>query len=296
MPTLILSPLAGGLGPYVKEDLQTIRRRTGLLMGELTYGPVLSATSSTFVLDAIARYPDNAERMVGGIAYIVAGLGAGQSRVVTSTTQATKTATIQTNWTTTPDATSIIEIWQGDRDPQEVNNAINLAILDAQELVFIPDRQNPTAIDANFRELSLPTGFVYVYGFEYKDAGGNYREYHMQYDYTGLSDGAGDRNMYLRGPVLVIRPVLSASIALADMWVLGYRRPSLLVNDTDVSDVRTDFLVFKAATLLEESKAGSTAVDPEDHGGRGSNWLREALDIRVRLQTALEPNTVEVKP
>jgi hypothetical protein len=286
-----------GLGPYVTETLAVVRQRTGLLMGELTYGAITSATPTTFVADFIARYPDNAQRLVGGIAYIVQGTGAGQSSVVTATVQATRTATIQVPWVVTPDATSKVEVWVSDRDPQEVNNAINLAITDAQELVLVPVRMNPTAIDqTNFREVTIDPAMTYVYGFRYKDANSVWREYRLVYTGDDLSNRQGDRNAFLTGNILVINPTLNASILLSNMWVLGYRRPNLLVNDTDVSDVRTDFLVYKAATLLEESKAGSPTVDPEDHGGRGSNWLREALDIRARLATPVEPNTLEVKP
>ena len=297
MPTIILSPLSNGLGPYVKEDLQTLRRRTGLLMGVLTYGTVLSATSTSFVLDAIKRYPDDYAKAVGGVAYVVSGTGAGQSRTVTGTTQATGTVTVSLAFSPVPDTTSVVEIWPASMEPQAVNNALNLSVIDAQELVFIPDRQNPQSIDTTYyRELALPAGFIYVYGFQYKDSGGLWRVHYPAMNSDDQPSGDGDRSFFLIGTTMVLKPTLSASINLSDMWVLGYRRPALLVNDTDVSDVRTDFLVYKAATLLEEANAGGGEVDPEDHAGRGTNWLREALDIRARMMTALEPNTLEVKP
>lgn len=295
MPLVVTAP-SSSLVPYARQTLASIRQQIGLLMGELTYGPVLSATSTTFVLDAIARYPDNAQRLVGGIAYVVSGVGVGQSRVVTATVQATKTATVQTAWTTTPDSSSVIEVWVADRDPVDVNNAINLAILDAQELVFVPDRLNPTAISSTYREITIPPSFLYVYGFRMKNTDGKWVEYHLQYSVDDLGQAGGDRNFYLNGSTLVIWPTLSASNLLTDMWVLGYRRPVQLVNDYDVSDVRSDYLVFYAATLLEASKAGGSTIDPEDHGSRAANWLRSAMEIRMRLETALEPNTQEVYP
>lgn len=297
MPTIIMSPLAGGLGPFTFEDLATIRRRTGLLIGELTYGPVTSGTTTTFVMDALKRYPDDYTKAVGGTAYIVSGTGAGQARVVSGTTQATGTGTVALAFSPAPDSTSVIEIWPALRTPEDVNNAINLAVLDAQELVWVPDRANPTAIDTTYyRELSLPSSFIAVYGFRYRDASGLYRTYRMTGEPEDLPQSSGLRSVALAGSLLIIRPELSASTALADMWVLGYRRPALLVNDTDRSDVRTDFLVYKAATLLEETKAGGGDIDPEDHAGRAANWLREALDIRQRLTTDLEPNTQEITP
>lgn len=297
MVTIPMSPLAGGLGPYVTETLATIRERVGLLMHVLIVGQLTAATASSFSMEQLKKYPNDAEPAVGKVAYIVDGTGAGQLRTVTATVGSTGTGSVSPNWTVTPDTTSIIEIWADDLTPEEVNNAINLAIVNAQELVLVPDRQNPASIDTTYyRELAAPSGFVYVYALRYKDSSGYWREYRPTDNGDGLSFGAGDRNFFVNGSTLVIRPDLSASVSLGDIWVLGYRRPALLVNDDDVSDVRTDFLVFKAATLLDEGRASGGEVDPNDHGGRAANWTREYLEIRTRMQTALEPNTVELKP
>jgi hypothetical protein len=65
--------------------------------------------STTIVLDTGASATDGF--YVNDIVTIVGGTGVGQARAITAYTGATKTATISPSWTTTPDNTSVFEIF-----------------------------------------------------------------------------------------------------------------------------------------------------------------------------------------
>lgn len=68
-----------------------------------------ASTSTTLVFDSATSFADNF--LNGHFVYIVAGTGAGQSRVIDSWVSSTDTATVSPAWTTTPDTTSICECY-----------------------------------------------------------------------------------------------------------------------------------------------------------------------------------------
>lgn len=67
--------------------------------------------TNTITLDASASAVDDIYR--GGLAWIVAGTGKDQSGVVTAYVGATKVATVDNNWRTNPDATSVFVLLPG---------------------------------------------------------------------------------------------------------------------------------------------------------------------------------------
>ena len=68
-----------------------------------------ASTSTTLVMDAAASFGDNTLR--GHFALIVAGTGVGQSAFVDSNVGSTDTLTISPAWITTPDTTSVCELY-----------------------------------------------------------------------------------------------------------------------------------------------------------------------------------------
>jgi hypothetical protein len=275
--------------PYVQETRATVRRRIGRLLKSLIYGTALSGTSSTVVLDAAKRYPDNAQMFVGSLAYIVSGTGVGQARVVESTVQATGAVTVTPDWATPPDATSVIEIWQT-FDPDEVNDAIDLAVLSAQELVWVSTRVNPTLISSDFKAVTLPSGLIAVTGFYYQTTTANvYKTYKLGQHSDYLTEHPA--TAVLQAGQLLLNPALTADIALGDQWITGYALPALPTSDSDTLKIRSDYLSLWAAAHIEASRAEGGQLDPEDHSSRASNWLRMAMALRISLGTQVDPDT-----
>jgi len=280
---------------FRRENRPTIRRRIGSLMGVMEYGTNLeSAQTGRVALDLIKRRPDNAPQFVGALAYIASGTGAGQARYITSTSQSAGTGTISAAWTTAPDTTSVIELWNGGFLPEQVNDQINLAILDAQEVIRVPVRVNATALSSTGRQVTFPSTLVYVSGIVVEDANTG-----LTTEYPVVFPGSTDRYAYgavVHGLNLIVTPTISTSTLLANIWIKGYRLPALLEDESTLCDVRSDFVVYHAAAMLEAGQAAGPQLDPEEHGSRAGNWLRMALGIRTQMITPLDPNTVEVGP
>lgn len=66
-------------------------------------------TVNTIQLDTTASSSDG--NYVGSVISIIAGNGAGQSRIITAYAQVTKTCTVDTNWVVTPTSTSVYAIY-----------------------------------------------------------------------------------------------------------------------------------------------------------------------------------------
>lgn len=276
---------------FTQETLAVLRRRVGTLLDRLQYGTLTSATASTFVAEFIKKFPDDAERLVGGTAYIVSGTGAGQSRLVTATTQSSGTATVSPNWTTNPDNTSVIEVFHGDLHPDRIKEALNLAILDVQELVMVQARENPSALDTtNFRHVTIPATFVAVYSLKVVNDSDAWTTYKMAQDPSYLDEHPN--SCALVGTKLYVRPTIASDATTATIYVYGYKKPGLLSSDSDTAEVRSDFLTYFACHLLDAGEAASNQLDPEDHGGRAANWLRLATTAKgLLVRTDIEPDT-----
>lgn len=77
--------------------------------GVFDYGTAQAATASTIQLRSGLSLADN--RPSGFTVGILSGTGAGQARQIESYVNATDTATVSPNWTTTPDSTSIYVVY-----------------------------------------------------------------------------------------------------------------------------------------------------------------------------------------
>ena len=280
---------------FRQETRGALRRAVGNLMfrGAFMYDTVLASpapTSSTFALNKAKRYPSGS--FVGRVAYVVSGTGAGQSSGVSVSTTGTGVLTVVPSLGTTLDATSVVEIWPESLDPDSVNQALDMALRDVEEICQIrTDIANPT-LDSSFTKITVPATLTKIIDVTYMDAGNNWIPYaHARYSnqLTELWRGFTIRN----GLISLSEPI-SSSIAGSNILVRGYRLPNALIADTDLCEINPAFMVYKAAFLLEAGEAGGSSVDPEQHSGRPANWLRDALQIRESMGTSWEPGTMEL--
>jgi hypothetical protein len=276
---------------YLPQTRRALRQHVGRMMDKLTVGTALGGTRGTVTLDAAKRYPDT--HFAGRALSVVQGAAAGQIRVVTSAVQQDGVLFVEPDFTAPVAGGDIVEIWDEDLHPDRVNNALNLAILDAQEIVQVRVRVNPTAISPDRLELTLPDDITKVYGVGYQEPG----KAAVIYQGVELTWPAEYPSSWtVVGRSLFLTPAPPEAVTLSDAWIEGYRCPVLLETDSDVAEVRPDFLIYLAGFLLESGEIGSQVVDPTQHGPRAASWLRQALVVRDRMSTAWEPNTVEVGP
>jgi len=249
------------------------------------------ATSTTFALESSKTKPDG--HFVGQVAHIVSGTGAGQQRVVTASTGSTGVCTT-TAWTTTPDVTSVVEIWSRMLAPDQVNDALNLALLGVHDVVNVRVDQTvvyATDLDATrHTRFTLPSTFIKVIDVLVKTTADMYTRY-LPVEFG--SQGRGHDFWFTVGPGRTV--MLSHAPGSSDtILARGYRLPAEMTADADLCEVWPDYLVHQAGYLLEAADTGGTLIDPEQHAGRAANWMREAMIRRSSIATIWEPYTQEV--
>lgn len=278
---------------FRQESKATIRRRIGYLRHreKFAYGAVLSATSTTFALEQTKPVPD--DRYVGAVAHVVSGVGIGQRRLVADSVGGSGLCTISGTWAVTPDVTSIIEIWPEGDSPDNVDAAINQAILDVQDLSVVKSTTTNPTISVDRKTITVPAGWTHIIDVSWVNPDGVWgraRPVLNPSEFDALDQvqhGFAVVNNQIRLNIGVPAAVLGADLALR-----GYRGPAELTTDSQLCEVRSDFVVYKAATLLEAADVAAPANDPDNSNSRMANWRIEAATIRAQMFPAWEPSTV----
>jgi hypothetical protein len=97
--------------------------------GVLHQGTAQAGAAGTITLASTAVASDDYYK--GALAVIVAGTGVGQSRYIASYVGSTKVATITPNWVTTPDSTSVVQVFAGTSAGGELSTAAQTAVANA---------------------------------------------------------------------------------------------------------------------------------------------------------------------
>lgn len=279
---------------FRQETRAVIRRRIGYLLKreKFVYGTVASVpTATSFVLAEAKIRQDDA--LVGCVAYVVSGTDAGSAYVISDNAQGTGVVT--TSVSHGLDATSVVEIWFDSLAPEQVNNAINQAINDAQDQAVVKAVQSNPTLDADRKVVTPPATFTRVYALAWRDGSGRWTRARAvnQPDDLAWVDSGQYRFAILDG-ALRLNAAIPSDIAGADIHLLGYRLPDLLDDDADTAEVRSDYLTYKAGVILESSKIENPQFDPEGHGQRVNVWVREVARCYPTLNTEWEPNTVDL--
>lgn len=278
---------------FLQETRGRVRRRVGRLLypelDQFVYGTATSGSSSTLASTSdLVLVPD--ESYIGWVCSIHTGTGAGQSRIVTNSVQATGVLSVSPNWTTPPDNTSQFELWPSYAIPVSINDAIDLAILRASDIVNVYV-ESAAVIASDRMSVTLPAGLVKVVGVRYQDGYGLWHDVMLRTDQ--YQDPLGFESAVLAGSTIYLSRALDASNLLVK--VRGYRLPALPTTDSDLLEVRSDYVAFMAAYNIDAGLAYGQAADPEQHSARASNWFNQAKDIELRMGTRWLPNTIAIE-
>jgi hypothetical protein len=276
------------------ETLATIRRRVGYITQreKFLYATVAAVPDSTHFTLNEAKIKQNGS-FAGRIAYVVSGTGSGQSnQLVGNVAGVCQTLT---SWAVALDTTSVIEIWPSAYGPAEVNNAINEAINDAQDQAIVKAVQNNPTLDATRKIITPPATFSKVVALTWTDSSGCWYRARAWNFVNELKLLESDQwGFAIQGGNLYLNRAISSSIVGTDINLVGYRLPNLLTADTDTAEVRSDYLTYKAAVLLESASVANPQFDPEGAAQRANVWLREVARCYPGLNTELEPNTADL--
>ncbi len=273
---------------FVQESLSTIRRRLGYLVfrDSFIYGAALAASANTITLEKAKRL--SPAKLTGNVVYMLTGVAAGESVNVSTSAQGTGVITVVPSWTNTPAIADVAEVWPDGTDPDQVNQYINMAILDVQHLTSVIVRATPT-IASDRKSVTIPTGWTKIARLTYKDAGG-YR--HTLRPRGPLDPTDSDLVFDVQDTALELRNAIPSDATVVQ--VIGYRPPALLSADADLAEVRSDFLMYKAASLMANADAEGPQLDPEGHGQQALTWAREADKLRYNMSLQHLSNTALV--
>lgn len=280
---------------FRRESLATIRRRVGYLRhrDKFLYGTATAATATTITLNEAKTLQANG--LSGGTGYIVSGTGSGQQNRVQSNAAGTGVITFVNSFAVTPDTTSVLEVWPDNEAPTVVNNAINEAINDAQLESIVRDTTTNPTLDADRKTITPPDTYTKVYAVTWVDSSGRwYRARAVNYLDELYRLDPGQLAFATQDGLIILNQEIPEDILGADIRLAGYRLPALLSSDADLAEVRSDYLVYKAAVLLESAKIANPQFDPEGHAQRANVWLREVARAYPGLNTELEPSTVDL--
>lgn len=274
------------------DTLKTVRQRLGKMMLRNRYlvGLVVSETSSTVVVDEAKLHPDGTF-----IGRTFRALETGAERLITGSVQGTGTLTVAPNWSPNPDPGDTYEIWPEGFTVSYVNNAIAAAVLEAQVICPVFETITSPTIDSTRRIITPPAGWNKVVDLTWVDASGNL------YSATGVHSVDDFKllhpNTYRFSVVngtLRLSWALDSAITGPNTTLRGYRLPTIPSADSDNIEVRSDFVMYRAAAMLEASGVAQQGLDPEASGARASLWNAQADRIRAQMDPKYRPNTWEI--
>src|SRR6266542_758177 len=154
------------MAQFRKEALSVIRQRVGYLIhrDKFMFGTVAaspSPTSTTFALLKAARFSDG--YFNGSTIYAVSGPGAGENHSVSGFARGTGIFTSAEAWAVTPTSSTQVEIWPEHFNVDQVNVAINQALLGVQDITNVRYNVDVSAsLDATRRVVTLPADMVKI--------------------------------------------------------------------------------------------------------------------------------------
>ena len=279
--------------PFRQETRATVRKRIGKLTKKGKQWTATAGAATTVTFTEAKLIPD--DTLVGQTLYIVSGTGAGRQALITDHVASTGVLTLSPTGTA-PDSTSVCEIWEEGTTVEDVNDAINLAINDAQETVLVELRSAPLAVASDGIEVTLPANMVYVQAMYVERSTANtFDEYKPVQSIAYLDEYPF--SFALKGRYAYVSPILNATqIAGYSTLVefFGYRAPALPTIDADSLELPSEYVTYMAAFYLEAGQSEGPSLDPKQYAGRAGNWLRQALVRREEMRTMVDPDTVKV--
>ena len=280
---------------FRQDSRGTLRRKIGLLMRRNSFitGTVLASpapSSTTFALTSAKMF--GADHFKGNVIYAVSGTGAGQSAFCSASAIGTGVLTVSPALSPVFDSTTVVECWPDEITPDAVNNAINLALDDLEDILNVYVETASPTLNTARDVVTIPTAYVKLCIVRYLDAGGTWRVYRYCHSPELFREEQGKGFTFMGRSVYLSQPIPS-DIAGTDILITGYSLPAQLNADTDLAQCPAPFLVYKAAALLEQSLTGNVDIDSEGHASRGSQWLAQAQQLRPAMpyQHYL-PNTI----
>jgi hypothetical protein len=186
-----------------------------------------------------------------------------------------------------------LEVWPEDTDIEGVNAAINLAILDVQHLAALAVVQTSPTIDADRKRITIPATWNMVSRLTYEYGGYKYKLRPRDPRDRMPWDQYEPETFDIEDDAILVWGAVPASAT--NLRLVGYRAATLLTDDTTTTPIRSDFLVYKAASILSQDTMASELLDPEGSTRRATFWAQQAEVKKREMNMQVLANTVRIE-
>lgn len=279
---------------YIEENRQQIREHIGRLMYGRRFlkGTISAVTSNSVALPKAARF--GADHYSASVLYVLDGPAVGASTYVASSESGTGKLTLLPVPAIMPIVGNSVEVWPEETTVEDVNDAIDLAILDVQHLAAVATVLVSPTIDSARKRITVPANWslvarlTYEYGgFKFKLRPRDPRD-RMPWDQVDQPE-----TFDVEGSSLVVWGGIPASAT--NVRLIGYAKPTKLSDDTTTTPIRSDFLVYKAASILSQDAMAGEMLDPERSQSKAVFWAQQAEQKKRELNAQVMANTVRLE-
>lgn len=279
---------------YINETREVIRDHIGRLMYSNRYLKGTVETVGVNYITAVKARRFGADHFTGSVIYFIDGPAAGSDTYLSENEAGTGKLTMLPVPLIMPAVGNKFEVWPEDTTVDDVNDAINLAILDVQHLAsHIAVLQSPT-IDLERKRVTIPATWDKVAYISYEYGGIKYhlRPRHSR-DPNPWDQNYGPETFDIEGQGLVVHNGIPDSAS--NIRLIGYEMPEKMDSDADVATVRSDFIVYKAASILSQDNMAGELLDPQRTQNRAVFWAQQAEQKKRELSGQWIANTVRVE-
>lgn len=278
---------------YVQENRAQIRAHIGRLMhGPRFLKDVVAVVGANYV-DAIKATRFGTDHYSGAAISFIDGPALGLTTYVSTSEPGTGRLTMAPVPATLPLVGNTLEVWPEDTDIEAVNEAINMAILDVQHLAASAVVQTSPTIDAERKRITIPATWNMVSRLTYEYGGFKYklrpRDPRDRMPWDQLEPETFD----IEGSTILVWGSIPASAT--NLRLVGYASASLLANDVTTTPIRSDFLVYKAASILAQDTIAAELLDPEGSIRRATFWAQQAESKKREMNMQVLANTVRLE-
>lgn len=278
---------------YIQETREKIREH----IGRLVHGPRFLKDTLTAIGVTTVTAPKSArfgtDHFTGSVMYVIDGPVAGISAYVGANNPGLGQLVLSPVPAVMPSVGNKIEVWPEDTSPDDVNDAINLAILDVQHLAAQIAVQVSPTIDTARTRITIPSTWSMVARLTYEYGGIKYRLRPRDPRDVNPWDQDVPATFDIEGQTIVVWGGIPNSAT--NVRLVGYATAALPVNDTDPVTVRSDFVVYKAASILMQNRMATQLLDPEGSGSRATFWAQQAESKKRELNIQAISNTVRIE-
>ncbi len=233
-----------------------------------------------------------ADHYTGSVVYFIDGPAAGDSTYAAENEAGTGKITLLPVPPIMPEVGNKFEIWPEDTTVDDVNDAINLAILDVQHLGSTVAVATPVW-DADRKRAAIPATWDKVAYLSYDYGGYKYRLRPRHSRDMLPWEQYEPETFDLESGYVVVWASVPASAT--NVRLVGYALPTLLTSDVSTASVRSDFLVYKAASILSQDNMATDVLDPQGSQRRAVFWAQQAEQKKREMTTQVMANTVRVE-